>query len=558
MALTKVTTSMIDGLPINAKDFGVSPSSTASQNSVALQAALDSLTNGGVLYISDDIDIDDEIEIKYSDISIVGLNAPLITQKTAGKRVFFGFDINNILIQNLRLDGEDSSNLFTTVGASAAIDIQRTVTPPRNIRIEDCEVFNFYSCISCFVCDNVWIQRNDVHNFYKNGVITSRCKNWSVDNNIISDCDFVGADNAYGVICVGRSDQGVIQERCSISFNVIKNIVSWDAIMTHDSDTLRIIGNHIENVRTGVDISLTAPISPTRLQDFIISNNYIQLTSTDSWNGAPASHAGITVVGEVTATPFVYAKRIIISNNIVDNWNQATGIDNSGNNPGAFKIDTVQNCMITNNLFTNMGVADPATQVAIGVNNTGDNLQINGNMVQGQVKYAVTCNLAPGATANLVSIQNNMLDTTNSTGRSVRLSGSGTYSNIAVSGNLVNQADKSIEVDGPVIVDYEISDYGQGPSEVTISSGAITVYRMFHTVDTEGDSPTDNLDTINGTVSGNILVLRSSTGTRTVVVKDGTGNLKLNGDFSLDKSTDTIALLFDGNFWLELSRSNND
>jgi hypothetical protein len=558
MALTKVTTSMIDGLPINAKDFGVSPSSTASQNSVALQAALDSLTNGGVLYISDDIDIDDEIEIQYSDVAIVGLNAPLITQKTAGKRVFFGFDINNILIQNVRLDGEDSSNLFTTSGALAAIDIQKTATTPKNIRIEDCEVFNFYSCISCFICDNVWIQRNDVHNFYKNGVITSRCKNWSVDNNIISDCDFVGADNAYGVICVGGSDVGIIQERCSISFNVIKNIVSWDAIMTHDSDTLRIIGNHIENVRTGVDISLTAAISPTRLQDFIILNNYIQLTNTDSWSGSPASHAGITVVGEVTATPFVYAKRIIISNNIVDNWNQATGIDNSGNNPGAFKIDTVKNCMITNNLFTNMGVADPATQTAIGVNNTGDNLQINGNMVQGQVKYAVTCNLGSGITANLVSIQNNMLDTTASDGRSVRLSGSGTYSNIAVSGNLVNQANKSVEVDGPVIIDYEISDYGQGPSEVTISSGAITVYRMFHIVDTEGGAATDDLDTINGTVSGNILVLRSSTGTRTVVVKDGTGNLKLNGDFSMDKSSDTIALIFDGNSWLELSRSNND
>lgn len=558
MALTKVAPRMIDGLPVNAKDFGVSASASASANSTALQAALDSLTNGGILYLSEDIDIDDEIEIQYSDVSIVGLNAPLITQKTAGKRVFFGSDINNLLIQNIRLDGEDSSNSFTTVGAIASIDIQRVSTPPENIRIEDCEVFNFYSGISCFVCNNVWIQRNYVHNFYENGVVTSRCKNWTVDHNIIDTCDLVGAENVYGVICVGDSDDGIIQERCSISFNVIKNIVSWDGIMTHDSDTLRIIGNHIENVRIGIDISLTPAISPTRLQDFIISNNYVKLTDTDSWGGVSATHTGISVVGEVTATPFVYAKRIIISNNIIDNWNQATGIDNSGNNPGAFKIDTVENCMIMNNLFTNMGTADLNTLVAIGVNNPGDNLKIDGNMVQGTIKYAVSCNMSGSVTADLVSIQNNSLHTTGRTdGRCVRLSGAGTYSNIVLSGNIVNQEDKSTEIDGPVVVDYEIRDYGQRPSEVTISSGEITVNRMFHTVDTEGNAASDNLDTINGEVTGNLLILRASTSLRTIVVKDGTGNLKINGDCTLDDSDDSLVLVYDGASWIELSRSNN-
>ena len=42
----------------------------------------------------------------------------------------------------------------------------------------------------------------------------------------------------------------------------------------------------------------------------------------------------------------------------------------------------------------------------------------------------------------------------------------------------------------------------------------------------------------------------------TVVVKDGTGNIQLAGDHSLDNTQDTITLIFDStlNAWLELAR----
>lgn len=93
----------------------------------------------------------------------------------------------------------------------------------------------------------------------------------------------------------------------------------------------------------------------------------------------------------------------------------------------------------------------------------------------------------------------------------------------------------------------------------TIASGAITVgeYSLY-SVDTEGSAVTDDLDTISGgSYDGQILVLRAANTSRDVVLKDGTGNLRLSADFTLTNSQDRIMLMYDGLSWCELSRSDN-
>lgn len=95
-------------------------------------------------------------------------------------------------------------------------------------------------------------------------------------------------------------------------------------------------------------------------------------------------------------------------------------------------------------------------------------------------------------------------------------------------------------------------------SELTISAGAITVTTGFHKVDTEADAATDDLDTINGTLEGQIVRLRAADSSRTIVLKDGTGNLKLPGDVSLDIEEDSITLLnFNGTDLQATADSNN-
>ena len=94
-------------------------------------------------------------------------------------------------------------------------------------------------------------------------------------------------------------------------------------------------------------------------------------------------------------------------------------------------------------------------------------------------------------------------------------------------------------------------------TELTIATGIVTATKSFHTVDTEADGATDDLDTISGGVAGDVLVIMAADGARSVVAKDGVGNLKLAGDFTLDNEEDVLVLISNGTNWFEVSRSDN-
>jgi len=136
-------------------------------------------------------------------------------------------------------------------------------------------------------------------------------------------------------------------------------------------------------------------------------------------------------------------------------------------------------------------------------------------------------------------------------------------------GNVLNTAPASAGVcspaDGHIAITNGTSTTTGGAlstpdaGELTIATGAVTATGTYHTIDTESDAASDDLDTINGGRDGQILVIQAENGARTVVAKDGTGNLQLNGDFSLDNAQDTLTLMYSGALtaWVELSRSDN-
>ena len=100
-------------------------------------------------------------------------------------------------------------------------------------------------------------------------------------------------------------------------------------------------------------------------------------------------------------------------------------------------------------------------------------------------------------------------------------------------------------------------------SELTVATGAVTAKRTYHTVDTEADAASDDLDTIaTGSVSdGAILILSANNASRTVVCKHeataGAGDMHLaqGRDFSLDDANKRIVLHRDGADWYEISRT---
>ena len=93
--------------------------------------------------------------------------------------------------------------------------------------------------------------------------------------------------------------------------------------------------------------------------------------------------------------------------------------------------------------------------------------------------------------------------------------------------------------------------------ELTISSGAVTRTQVYHTIDTESDAASDDLDTINGGTEGDIIVIRAEDQTRSVVVKSGVGNivLKTGMDETLNDIDDHLALICDGTNWHDIVTS---
>lgn len=94
-------------------------------------------------------------------------------------------------------------------------------------------------------------------------------------------------------------------------------------------------------------------------------------------------------------------------------------------------------------------------------------------------------------------------------------------------------------------------------STLTIASGIVTVTRSSHAVDTEGAAAADDLDTLTATglTDGFVLILRAANVAHVVTLKDGTGNLLLNGDCALSSTDATITLYYDGTNWREMARS---
>lgn len=79
-------------------------------------------------------------------------------------------------------------------------------------------------------------------------------------------------------------------------------------------------------------------------------------------------------------------------------------------------------------------------------------------------------------------------------------------------------------------------------TELTIAAGVIAATQTYHTIDTQGDAVSDDLDTINGLANGQFYVFGLQDAAHKVTFKHGTGNIRcLSGrDILLDVLNDKI------------------
>lgn len=112
--------------------------------------------------------------------------------------------------------------------------------------------------------------------------------------------------------------------------------------------------------------------------------------------------------------------------------------------------------------------------------------------------------------------------------------------------------DKNLNVNGRTksLITAKDLIFEEGP-ELTIDTGKITITHSFHTVDTESDASSDNLDQILGGRNGQILILKPANDGRTVVIRSDERNIYTSGNtsFSMDDAHDTAVLMYHGSYW---------
>ena len=388
--------------------------------------------------------------------------------------------------------------------------------------------------------DRVRVQDNEMQNIASgdgavnaNGIVVSDVKNIIITGNKGANIErnlIKGEGFTYGIITDNVIDTNTIDNFSGIQLQPGTN---------NELVTAIIADNAIYNCGRGIDLN-TDTSTAVRVHGNLID------TTTGSTSGD-----GILVSGDIVSVDISdntvlnatrYAIRVDVTDATVDQTllsikdNTLTGDAGVGVNYGiAVELDDTYNINlldISNNMLSNFRAAlgDGWLQIA-RASGTGvvENCVIQGNKCFGAGTARVFFVSGDYLTAGLVS--NNYFD--------------GDI-NFAVTGVRFDRSNY-----------FALDSNTSVVSELTISAGAITISNPYHRIDTEADAATDDLSTINGGADGDILVLSAVIDSRTVVVKDGGGNLRLSGDMTLDNSTDTITLMKRSTVWIEMSRSDN-
>lgn len=247
---------------------------------------------------------------------------------------------------------------------------------------------------------------------------------------------------------------------------------------------------------------------------------------------------------------------------------------------------TTRNLLIANNRVENVlgdsastivGISTGGAIVAKSVSITGNTIELVTNAGAGNA-YGVYAQLAATPDELLTThISDNTIYTTDQSGMFLQDVTGVVYSNIFKNCNTsLSTAQGGIFINGVTNVgklqiagNTHTSDMTLFPTTGgaswatiaahTIATGVVTVLMNSGTVliDTEAAAATDDLDTINNLQDGSITTFRAVSSARDVVFKDGTGNMKLNGDFTLNNVEDQITLRMSNSVLYEMSRSDN-
>jgi len=325
---------------VNVKGFGAKGDGVT-DDTEAIQNALDALNSlgGGLLifpYTASYYKLTDEL-ILYSNVHIVGIGKPRITQTTSGKKIFVGASLTNIIIENLNLYGTGATESCTSGEDGIRLDSCSNIVL-RNLLIE--EIGGTCGICLC-ACKNVLITECIIDKFSYAGIaMLDLCEDIWIVGNIVKNC--VKTDvPAYGIMSGAETtEQYSHVKRIYYLYNHVENINSWEAYDCHGGEDIYIIGNTAKNIRSGVVVQGAYQNGLSILRNVHIEDNHIECITEEAGSSA---NAGIIVQGE--DDPLYIGEDIFICNNIVKYGNRFL----QSNYYGGIRIFAIRNFTIENN-----------------------------------------------------------------------------------------------------------------------------------------------------------------------------------------------------------------
>ena len=361
--------------------------------------------------------------------SIRGIGKPQIFGTTNGREILSVTSKSTFAIRGVRFLGTSATTTpLSGFGAYSADNTGLlTATSCTDVLIEDCEFDRFYNAVTVQDCDRTWIERNRCRRFFFVGILCSATTQFSIERNIVTECQQTGAAVAYGITGTGDEAGGNAQRINSISFNQIDGVPSWDGIMSHDVTGLVVIGNEIRDVRQGIDVG---HFTVTNIvNDITIVGNTVQSTATNTWGATPAQSGGIMVAGFSAAAR---VNNVTVSGNVIREFFTAAGMVGGGN-PSNIGIVHADHVTVTGNVVAASGTV--ISNAGVNIVGTVNSLAVSGNSLQGTMARGGV--RFEGVTSDVCAVSGNTILQNTASDAAIAITGS-TLSAFNQSGNTSN------------------------------------------------------------------------------------------------------------------------